>query len=336
MDQSINTELLSADTVGDYLLKRKLIRSQPDSVDVLAGGISNIVLAVRSGATRVAVKQSLERLVVSEEWLAPVERAISEATAMLLLREVTPEAIPMVVAQDEANHTIVIELAPDNWTDWKSQLMRGVIDTAVASRLGVTLAAWHSATYGADLADRFVDDETFNILRIDPYYRTAATRMPETAAAMAALIDEMNRRRVCLIHGDFSPKNVLVGPPPSQWVIDFEVAYRGDPAFDLAFMISHLMMKSIHRPNDADGFDRCVIEFVKSYRVHALAELDPSVAHVASHVGALLLSRVIGKSRAEYLTDDDRKRVRSLGWSLLRDPPTDWIDLMARRDERRR
>ena len=59
--------------------------------------------------------------------------------------------------------------------------------------------------------------------------------------------------RSVLVHGDFSPKNLLVSGDRLV-IIDCEVAWYGDPAFDLAFLLNHLCLKALyHAP--AHGAD---------------------------------------------------------------------------------
>ncbi len=136
---------------------------------------------------------------------------------------------------------------------------------AVARRLGELLRAWQAATLRDDeLARRFGDIEAFDQLRVDPYHRAVMRRWPSLAGPIGAYAEELLATRVCLVHGDFSPKNVLVGPD-SLWVIDFEVAHVGDPVFDPAFMLNHLMLKAIHRPADAAAYRACAEAFVSSY-----------------------------------------------------------------------
>lgn len=126
---------------------------------------------------------------------------------------------------------------------------------------------------------------------------------PDLARPLNLLIDTMAGRRQCLVHGDFSPKNVLVGLPERRfWIIDFEVAHYGDPAFDIAFLLTHLLLKSLHRPADQAAYDRCVRAFLSAYTAAITSALEPDMGYVFRHVGGLLTARVIGKLPAEYLT----------------------------------
>lgn len=310
--------------MGAFLEERGLVedaaavRARP-----LSGGVSNVVLAVEADGLRAVVKQALPRLRVADEWLATQERALTEADALRLAAELTPGAVPAVLDVDESAYAIVIAQAPDGWANWKDQLLRGAADAAVGYRLGMLLAAWHRGTWEGSSAWRLAGTDAFEQLRVDPYHRTVMARRPELADSIAEVVDRMLATSSCLVHGDFSPKNVLVGPDPAGalWVLDFEVAHIGDPAFDLAFMVNHLLLKSIHRPPDAERYHACAHAFLTAYASAVPEEALPPLPYVLAHAGCLALARVDGKSPAEYLTGEERDVARRVGEDLLTGPP---------------
>lgn len=324
-------ELLTPETVAAYLASRGVLDTAAPSVDVLSGGVSNVVLGVSGGSVAVVVKQALPRLRVADEWLAPTERALAEAAALDVARELTPEAVPPVLDRDSKTHTIVIGRAPADWKDWKTLLLAGTVEPAVAARLGELLAAWHSETAGRPLPSLLEGQAAFEALRISPYHRTVAQRAPELADRVLAVVAASAERRLCLVHGDFSPKNVLAGPAGELWIIDLEVAHRGDPDFDLAFMLTHLMLKSIHRPAAATPYDACAASFLRAYEEHADPALGVTPHGVSGQLACLLLARVRGKSPAEYLTEDGRAQTWALGASLLAQPVASFAELSGRR-----
>jgi aminoglycoside phosphotransferase (APT) family kinase protein len=314
-------KLLSPATVGAYLQQRKLVPgSQPTVARALAGGVSNVVLEVRSGADRFVVKQALPRLRVAEEWLAKRERAINEAGALEFTRRISPEHVPALLDLDRERCALTIEAAPEDWTTWKHRLLDGDADAAIARRLGEMLAAWHRASgAGSGVAEGFGDREAFEQLRIDPYYRTVARRRPELAEAIGETVARMEDTRVCLVHGDYSPKNVLVGS--GLWAIDFEVAHYGDPAFDLAFMLNHLLLKRLHVAGAREALERCLLGFWAGYGTTVSDDLLPDTPYVLKHVGCLMLARIEGKSPVEYLSQAERTSAWAFGRELLLDPP---------------
>jgi len=321
--------LLSAETVGVYLAERGVI---PPGVRVaaseLGGGVSNVVLAVRAGDLHVVVKQALPRLRVADQWLAPRERAVGEGEALRLAAELAPDSVPEVLDVDEEVCAITIAHAPESWRNWKEALLSGEADPAIARRLGELLALWHAGTFRRRLAERFLDRAGFESLRVDPYYRTVMRRLPELSGAVASYVERMAATRACLVHGDYSPKNVLTGPG-RLWVLDFEVAHLGDPAFDVAFMLNHLGLKSVHRPESAPAYAACAEAFWQAYRAGVPAELAPELPYVLGHLGCLMVARVDGKSPAEYLTESEKAAARAFGARLLLDPPDALADVWA-------
>ena len=315
-------DLLTAETVGAWLEALGLVEpGTPIRATALDWGVSNVVLAVEAEGFAAVVKQALPRLRVEDEWLAKRERTLTEAAALQLAAEIVPGSTPEVLDVDEEACAIAIARAPDGWRNWKELLLGGDADTAVARRLGELLRAWQAATHrDSGIAARFADIEAFEQLRVDPYHRAVMRRWPSLAGPVGAYAEELLNTRVCLVHGDFSPKNVLIGPE-GLWVIDFEVAHVGDPVFDPAFMLNHLMLKAIHRPEDAATYRACAEAFDESYENGLPWELVPDPGLLTGHIGCLMLARVDGKSPAEYLTEPQRLLARVHATRLVTDPP---------------
>ena len=177
-----------------------------------------MVLAVHAEGFHAVVKQALPRLRVADKWLAKRERSVAEAAALRLAGELAPGAVPGVLDVDEEECALVVEHAPVGWRNWKELLLAGDADPAVARRLGHLLAVWQAGTSGDTELD---GADVFEQLRVDPYHRTVMRRDPELSAAVGAYVERMLATRLCLVHGDYSPKNVLVGGD-GLWVIDFE------------------------------------------------------------------------------------------------------------------
>lgn len=270
---------------------------------------------MRGEDRRVVVKQALPRFRVADEWLVPPERAVTEAQAIELMARLAPGSVPALLDSDPAVYTLVVEEAPPSWRSWKSDLLEGEADPAVARRLGELLAVLHSSTGDVELGSA----ESFEAQRIDPYLRTIQGRHPALAESIGGYVERLLSIRQCVVHGDYSPKNVLVGDG-GVWVIDWEVAHRGDPAFDLAFMLNHLLLKTIHRPDAQAGYAECGEAFVAGYG------RDVEMPWVLGLVGCLMLARVDGKSPAEYLTTDCRELARAHGIVMLTDPPATLAD----------
>jgi aminoglycoside phosphotransferase (APT) family kinase protein len=315
------TAALDSGAVREHLLARGLLVGAADViVDPLPGGVSSDIVAVSGPGVELVVKRALPRLRVAQEWLADDERIVREARALELAARLVPGAVPAVLDLDEETRTLVLERAPAGWRNWRDDLLEGRIDEAVADALGGALARWHGGTAASPPAE-LADARVFVQLRLDPFYRAVASRHPELAEVIGATADALLQTRTCLVHGDFSPKNVLHGDA-RLWVLDWEAAHVGDPRFDIAHLLAHLVLKAVHRPADASRYRSAAESFLRAYG-RSTDDGDGLVANL----GCLLLARVDGKSPAPYLTDDEQARVRALAIRLLSEPPAEALDI---------
>jgi tRNA A-37 threonylcarbamoyl transferase component Bud32 len=316
--------LLDTGSVFVHLRRRGVLgEGEAATARRLGGGVSNTVIAVDSPSRRVIVKQALPRLRVAREWLADPARTRTEGRALRVAASIVPGMVPAVVDLDEAANVLVIEAAPPGTLDWKHRLLYGsatAADVETARRLGSALGRLHAATAtDTRLRPEFDRWEAFEQLRIAPYFLSMVEDQPALGQVVLPHLRAMEQRRACLVHGDVSPKNVLVGDG-LLWLIDFEVACWGDPAFDVAFMLCHLSMKAVHMPRHAAVLRDAARAFHDAYAEHTAA-LGADEAHLAGLLGCLLLARVDGRSPAEYLGDGGRESVRSVGLRLATAPP---------------
>ena len=306
--------LLSVENAPRYLEQQGWAGARDVSIRPLGGGVSNTVLLAESPAGRIVCKQALEKLRVDADWHSRPDRTLREADAMLAISPLLSEgAVPKILFIDRPNCIYAMEAAPASATDWKAALLQGRADPAVAAAAGRILGAIIRATYlSPDWEARFGDQTVFDVLRLDPYYRFTAARHPDCAAHFERLLDSP---RVSLVHGDWSPKNLLVAGDDVT-AIDFEVVHYGDPCFDTGFLFCHLLLKSIHLPAHAGSFQECAAA--------VWAALDLSHPwlwpRTMAHLGGLLLARADGKSPAEYLTEPERDRLRRLAKKLIAQP----------------
>ena len=287
----------------------------------LAGGVSSDVFRVDTEGGRIlAVKRSIPRLRVAAEWLAPVERAAGEVRWLNLARSIDPRLAPEVLA--EAPETFVFAmryLDPRANPVWKDEMAAGRVDPAFAAAVGRDLALIHGRTAGrADIALAFATQDCFFALRTSPFLLFAADRHPDVAERLRALAADLGARRIALMHGDVSPKNILVGPEGPVF-IDAECTAYGDPAFDLAFCLTHLLLKTVwlrpHRVVLLASFDALRNAYAAGMTWEPRDELS---GRAASLTAALLLARIDGKSPAPYLTDpEDKALVRDRAKTLL-------------------
>lgn len=288
-------------------------------VTELTDGVSARVYLVEDSSGRRVVKQALPELNVKSLWLADPHRAMTEAAALKLAHGLTPDHVPALIDADPVDCVLTMSAAPAELVNWRSQLLQHTPPTSdlvfVGQELGRILGTWHRATW-ADLAvaEQFSDDETFEQLRLTPFHRTVLEKYPELQTALRSCIDELSDRRECLVHGDFSPKNILVSGS-EVWVLDFEVARFGAAIFDLAFLGHHLAIKAAVLPDRAPDLQRAFKEFLGSYAKALGRTVDDRT--LGWHIATLMLARVDGVSPAGYLSESQRVTVREAARAVL-------------------
>ena len=280
----------------------------------LAGGVSSDLWRVDLPGRSLCVKRALARLKVAADWQAPVSRNAYEWAWMRFASRHRPDSVPELLAHDpEAGLFAMAFLPPEHYPMWKAQLLLGEVRPATA----------------AALAARFATDDNFHALRIEPYLLATAAAHPGLSDILKNLAERTATTHLALVHGDVSPKNILVGPS-GPVLLDAECAWYGDPAFDLAFCVNHLLLKSLVVPGHRADLLRSARVLAEEYVRCVGWEPRPALeARAASLLPALLLARVDGKSPVEYLTADrQRLFVRTVASALLRAPAPTVADLL--------
>jgi aminoglycoside phosphotransferase (APT) family kinase protein len=324
-----NMETLPKDII-DALERMQLLNGAVPGGQPLAGGVSSDVWRIDLPTGPICVKRALEKLRVRANWQAPVERNIYEARWMQVASRVVPRAAPMLLGQDEASATLAMAyLPPERYPLWKNRLHSGAVDSGFAASVGTTLGQIHAAT-AADqsLAQRFPTDTIFYDIRLEPYLACIGRRYADLSPRMQQLIETTQRNKRALVHGDVSPKNILCGPEGPVF-LDAECAWWGDPAFDLAFCLNHLMLKCVWVPASSGPLLESFEAMTTAYLATVCWEAPPTLEARAAHLlPALFLARVDGKSPVEYVTQDaDRDQIRSVARRLIADTPDRLADI---------
>jgi 5-methylthioribose kinase len=289
----------------------------------LAGGVSSDIWRIDLPGGPICIKRALPKLRVKADWQAPVERNVFEARWMRVVNRTVPNATPAVLGQDEVSGTLAMAfLPPERYPLWKALLRDGVVDVGFAASVAVVLGRIHAAT-AADpsLAREFETDAIFRDIRLEPYLTQTGRAHPDLAARMQLLTATTLANKHALVHGDVSPKNILSGPLGPVF-LDAECAWWGDPAFDLAFCLNHLLLKCLWvpgaRPALLDSFRAMISAYLPLVAWEPAAQLEARTAHL---LPALFLARVDGKSPVEYITREaQRNQVRTVARRLLAEP----------------
>ncbi len=309
--------------IHDFLMDEGLVEGEDYAASPLTGGVASDIWLIRSGDSAFVVKKALAQLRVAQEWKAPVSRNASEVEWMFEAGRVVPGAVPRILAHDADRCVFAMSyLEPDRHPLWKAQLMAGRVDSDFAAVVGQSMARIHAATAGrADIASRFDNDATFHALRLEPYLEATARAHSDLADPLFGLSRSIGATKTALVHGDISPKNILSGPD-GPVILDAECAWHGDPGFDLAFCLNHLILKSVHLPRSRPAFIRAFeamsIAYLEGVDWEPRADIE---TRIAALLPALTLARIDGKSPVEYLTQDrDKIRVRQFATRLVARP----------------
>ncbi len=301
----------------------------------LAGGVSSDIWEVKIGGRRLCVKRALSKLKVSADWFAPTKRNTYEWAWLKFASRHLPVNVPTPLAHDAVNGILAMSYLPiENHPVWKAQLLDGDVDVHFAGEVGRLVGRLHSISASEPgLINQLGDTASFDGIRLDPYLTTVGIRHPALAPAMRELIERTRSLRIAAVHGDISPKNILAGPDGPVF-LDAEAAWYGDPAFDLAFCLNHLLLKCIARPVTRTEYLQSFSALSTAYLRQADWEPAAELEHrAATLLPALLLARVDGKSPVEYITDPDRQAiVREAAIDLIKRGPTKLADVVQRWD----
>jgi 5-methylthioribose kinase len=324
---------ITPENARQYLADRGFIPagSEP-GIEPLGWGISNVVMKVTLVDECFVFKQALPKLRVKDDWPFDRTRIFIERDCMAYLgRMLPPGSVPAVRFSDDENYVLGMSCAPPGGVLWKQALLEGQIDRTVAERVGVLLAQIHNgAAADSYTRERFSNNQNFIEGRVDPYFWTAAKANPDLAPVIDAEVQRLLGNRLTLVHGDYSPKNVFVYSN-HVYLLDFEVAHLGDPAFDSAFCLNHLILKAIKFPERSRDYLAPAGTFWHAYAEWLAPGLDPQIeATTIRELGCLLLARIDGKSRIEYITDEPtRGFARNLAREILLSSETSLDALLA-------
>jgi len=306
----------------------------------LAWGVSNVVLRIEpESSPPFVLKQSREQLRTRDPWFSRLDRIWREADAMRVLQPLFPPGrIPKVLREDRPNYVFSMEAAPAEHTVWKQSLLQGELRGDVALRLGRDLAQIHTQTAGKpELCLPFADRQVFVELRVDPFYDRVVQAAPEVRVPLERMIDQMFETQICLVHGDFSPKNVLL-TERGIVLVDFETVHFGDPAFDLGFFLSHLLLKTVLHLDRFEAAAGLSEQFWRGYlarldecQAHPILSPETIVRRTMPHLAGCMWARIDGTSKIDYLPQPGQQEgVRAFCRGLLLNPPGDWGEVLNR------
>ncbi len=315
-----------------YLRETKKIQvNENPELRVLAGGVSNrTVLVKRQSGERWVLKQALEQLRVPVPWFSSPERIHREALGLKWLSQIVPEgSVTPFIFEDRQHNVLAMEAVPEPHQNFKSMLLEGQIEQDHVDQFGRLLGVIHRNSYkkGETVPPILLDRSFFESLRLEPYYRFTASQITKAAPFLNDLIQETLGLSLSIVHGDFSPKNILVFQNRLV-LIDHEVIHFGDPAFDIGFAMTHFLTKAHHCKVHRDALRLAAKRYWEVYvNTSGLAQGDFEARSVEHTLGCLL-ARVAGRSQLEYLGENERSCQRDVVVELMQDRPVKIIELI--------
>lgn len=314
----------------NYLREVNLIHPDEEiTVTELTGGVSCQTMHIgRRQGPDLVIKRALPKLKVKEDWFSDPRRIHIEASAIRVLQKLaSPGTVPQLIFEDTAKNLIVIEYVPDPHKNWKEELLQGNIDDNITRQFGELLAQIHSKSLGnSTMRSEFEDTSYFEALRLEPYYRFTALKIKEASPFYTSLIADCLSNRHCLVHGDYSPKNVLIQEGRLR-LLDHEVFHFGDGCFDIGFSMAHFMAKSYHLKDFRQSFKKAAGLYWKTYVSHFEGMTGWEERCIRHSIGCTL-ARVAGKSTLEYLDSEDKRRIYMRCMDLIKHTPGSMIQFI--------
>ena len=309
--------------LADYLQVGQKMNDKA-KVSILKGGVSNRTVHLEfENRDSLVLKQALTKLRVKGEWTSSPDRIFREAEAMRWFEKHAPQnSVPKLLFEDQEHHLLAMEAVKQPFDNLKDLLLTTPPKSEYFNQAGNLLGHIHQNAFNhsRDIPQLFHDNHFFKSLRIEPYYLETAKTITETTSFFNELISETLQDRYTLVHGDFSPKNILV-KDSKLVLLDHEVVHFGDGTFDIGFFVCHLLCKANHLPNHHKDFVNGIAGFYSSY-TEIFGEMNEwREERCVRHTIGCLLARVSGLSPLEYLTSDQRTRQKEMGLSLIKDQP---------------
>ncbi|GAB2504969.1 phosphotransferase family protein [Microbulbifer agarilyticus] len=320
-----------------YLIEKGLLHSQDATFTPLSGGVSCEILLVDDGQARFVVKRALDKLKVKDDWFADIKRNITEQEYLRYVGAFLPESVPAILYSDAEQYFFCMEMIEGGLENWKSRLLLGEYDRQYARLAGSYLGSIHKQSLGDSSAQAKFDTlKDFTELRLEPYLLKTGSRHPGLNTHFVSEADRIASTATCLIHGDYSPKNLMIGNGKLV-ILDCEVACYSDPVFDVAFLLNHFLLKALHKPKNAAQILGLGGKVWEAYLAAAGEVVDDGFESRLCHLlPMLMLARVDGKSPVEYLNASQQQTVRDFAYAVIPDGPAtlsqllyQWTELLA-------
>jgi 5-methylthioribose kinase len=311
----------SSEVIEQWLREDGQLNAGPAKLTPLTGGVSCEIYRVDQSDRTFVVKRALARLRVAADWRANVSRNAVEYDFYKTLEAPLSGCIPQVIFHNPERGYFTMEYLGEGWANWKELMLQGNLNPEHGKLSGELLARFHTTTWQDPvLLQRFDTTDNFRQLRTDAYIRTTADKHPDLRDSIRNEADQLETRRICLIHGDFTPKNLLVREG-RMMLLDAEVAWFGDPAFDVASVLNHLSLKALYHHPKTVTWEESALASWNAYCNGLGTRMDKALeSRCIRLLAILMLARVDGKSPVEYFKSDKQQVVREFAREAYQNP----------------
>ncbi|XOV93184.1 MAG: phosphotransferase family protein [Bacteroidota bacterium] len=311
----------------NYLAEIDFLKDyQLTNYNLLPGGVSAHTVYV-DGDHPIVVKQALGKLKTQVDWFSDPERiAIENLGLNWLFKNLPIGSVPKPIYFDLKNNLMIMEGIAPPVDNLKSLLLNGVPPKHLIESFGKMLGTIHrKGMEDPNSPNTFSNRDFFINLRLEPYYEFTGGQVPSSKPFYHKLIQSTLDHRITIVHGDFSPKNILV-KDNHLILLDHEVMHFGDPAFDVGFALTHFLSKANHLSNIS--FVDLALLVWDSYRSEFSFNEDDYQSRCIRHLLGCMLARIHGKSPLEYLSREHRDWQSQFILALLNNIPGSMIALL--------
>ena len=266
----------------------------------------------------------MPKLRVLKEWFADTKRLRYEYLWLKHCKKIIPNSIPNIYQFSAKQDFLILEyLNEKNYVTLKSKLLKKDIDINIINKISKNLSKIHNESTGQFVKKKFINNsKNFYDLRLDAYFNEVGRVYPDLKKIIKNIIKNYKKYSSTLVHGDFSPKNILIFNKNIKY-IDAETCNFGDPVFDVVYFGNHLLLKSIHIPDKKNKFIKSYENFFSTYlKSIKFSQRKNFIDRCIAMVPIMLLARIDGKSPVEYITKKNIKnKIRLLSFNLINDPP---------------
>lgn len=288
---------------------------QPKDIKLQTGGLFNFLLRVETEKDVVYFKQYLDN-VPNSTYTPPSIPARDRAQLAYEVQKLASDAslreglkvVPDLIIFDPALSAFLMREANGNQT-LVEFLSKGEIPEILLTQLPVALACLHQATYKRFPISSIFGNREFRDFKLNLQYDGILPFVNEAEGdSVMRCKQQYQEKAECVTHGDINSRNILVGGN-SIGVIDFEQSHLGSPAYDVAYILSELMISS-YQYSKSKYFGNILNSFLNNYfTIFDESKRYEIELEITQHLAIQVIYRFVGPSRASwtFYVDEDKK-----------------------------